>query len=447
MQELNIKGTIIRNSEKGFQEAVMKTLFNKRRLDRMPLMMVIPETVEDIIATIKYAKTIGKKISICSGGHSWSANHVRNDSILINMSNFNTYETNKDAMTATAGPAVGGSDLLIELFKQDLFFPAGHCKGVCIGGYLLQGGFALNGRKLGLACESVIGIDVVTADGELVHASENENADLFWSARGSGGGFFGVIVRFHLRLYPRPKFSGTMMQVFSMKHLEDVYNWAYEVGPSVPDAVEFQMLMTNRTLKFLGAGIEVVAPIFADSEDELHEATRFMEKSPIKNKAYFRTPYISTGVKIMYRFAMTHYPHKHCWGVDNMWTNASIKELMPLIREVSATLPPPPAHFLWLNWQPPIRQTEMAFSMEDKVFLSCYGSWKNQEDTGKYENWANNLLKKYSHLETGIQLADESLHTRTSRFVSDENLKKLTEIRAKRDGNNLFNEWHSKPNI
>lgn len=444
---MNIKGIIIRKDEQGFDEALTATLFNKRPLDRKPDLIVYPNSVDDIIETIKFAKSENKKVSVCSGGHSWSANHIRNNSVLINMSNFNTYEINKDAMIATSGPAVGGSVLLTELFKQDLFFPAGHCKGVCIGGYLLQGGFALNGRKLGLACESVIGIDIVTADGDYVHASETENSDLFWSARGSGAGFFGVVVRFHLKLYPRPKFSGTMMQVFSMKHLEDVYNWAYEVGPNVPEAVEFQMLMTRRTLKFLGAGIEVVAPIFADSKDELHEATRFMEESPIKNKAYFRTPFIPTGVKIMYRFAMTHYPYEHCWGVDNMWTNATIKELMPLVKEISETLPPPPAHFLWLNWQPPKRQTKMAFSMEDNIFLSLYGAWKNPEDTSKYETWATDLMKKYSHFETGIQLADESLHTRTARFVSDENLQKLIEIRAKHDKENLFNEWHSKPKI
>lgn len=444
---MNFKCQFIRKDDKGFDEAVNQTLFNKRPLDRKPDLIVYPNTVEDVIETIEYAKSVGKKISVCSGGHSWSANHIRNGSILISMKNFNRYEINKDAMTAVAGPGVGGSDLLIELFKQNLFFPAGHCKGVCIGGYLLQGGFALNGRKLGLACESVIGIDVVTADGEYLHASETENSDLFWAARGSGAGFFGVVVRFHLKLYHRPKYSGTMMQVFRIKHLEDVFNWAYEIGPSVPQAVEFQMLMTRRTLKFLSAGIEAVAPIFADSEDELHEAAKFLENSPIKNKAYFRTPFIPTGVKIMYRFAMSHYPSNHCWGVDNMWTKASIKELMPFLKELAATLPPPPSHVLWLNWQPPKRQTEMAFSMEDNIFISLYGGWKNQADTNLYGNWATDSIKKMSHLETGIQLADESLHTRTARFVSDETLHKLTGIRAARDKENLFHEWHSKPNL
>lgn len=445
--QMKIQGQIIRHTEPGFHKAVMETLFNKRLPERQPEMIVYPNSVQDIIETIKFAKSAGKKISICSGGHSWSANHLRNDSILINMRGFNSYEINKEQMTATAGPGVGGSVLLTELFKQGLFFPAGHCKGVCLGGYLLQGGFALNGRKLGIACESVVGIDVVTADGEFVHASETENADLFWAARGAGSGFFGVVVRFHLKLYLRPKYSGTMMQVFAMKHLEDVFNWAYEIGPTIPAAVEFQMLMTRKTLKFFKPGIEAVAPIFADSEDELHEAKRFMENSPIKSKAYFRTPYLPSNVNLMYRFAMTHYPSNHRWGVDNMWTNASIAELMPFVKEISETLPPPPSHFLWLNWQPPQRQTDMAFSMEDKLFLSLYGGWKSSDDTVLYGNWATDLMQKMSHLATGIQLADESLHTRPARFVSDENLQKLDEIRDQRDANHLFHKWHSRPRI
>jgi FAD/FMN-containing dehydrogenase len=314
---LRIEGQIINRDSHDFQPTIMATLFNKRDPQRKPDMVVVPKTIADIIATIQYARTVGKKISVCSGGHSWSANHLRNNSILINMSGFNSYKVDKNTMTATAGPGVGGSVLLNELYKQNLFFPAGHCRGVCIGGYLLQGGFAWNGRKLGLACESILGIDLVTADGEYVHASETENTDLYWAARGAGGGFFGVVVCFHLRLYPLPKYRGIIMHTYNIKHLEDVFRWAYEVGPSVPPAVEFQLLMSRRTMSIMGPGIEVAAPIFADTKDELHHATAFMKNSPIKKKAYFRSPFFDPGIKLLYSFAMTHYPYKHFWGVDN----------------------------------------------------------------------------------------------------------------------------------
>ncbi|MFN8354271.1 MAG: FAD-dependent oxidoreductase [Spirosomataceae bacterium] len=442
---MNLPTQLIRNTDPGFKKAIMDTLFNKRELSRRPYMMVFPNSVEDIIETIRYAQSVGKKISVCSGGHSWSANHVRDDSILINMKGFNSYQIDKSTMTAQAGPGVGGSVLLTALFNQGLFFPAGHCKGVCIGGYLLQGGFAWNGRKLGMACESVIGLDIVTADGKYVHANETENADLYWAARGSGGGFFGVVVRFHLRLYPRPKYSGMLLHAFGMKYLEDVVHWAYEVGPSIPPAVEFQMLMSKRTLSYFKPGIEAAAPVFADTKEEFEQATEFMRKSPIKQKAYFRTPYFSTNMNLLYHFAMTHYPDNHCWGVDNMWTSASVEELIPFLKGITETLPPPPAHVLWLNWHPKLPRQKMAFSMEDNVYLALYGAWKSPRDTDQYGNWATNWMRQMEHLAKGIQLADENLHNRTARFVSDDHLQKLDTIRADRDPNGLFNAWHSRP--
>lgn len=447
MEKIKISGRVLQKNDPDFDATVMSTLFNKRDPGRRPDILAFPENTEDVVALVWHARSVGMKISICSGGHSWSANHLRPGSLLISMANFNTYQINKDAMTATAGPAVGGSTLLTELMKIGLFFPAGHCKGVCIGGYLLQGGFAWNGRKLGMACESVLGLDIVTAEGELVHASATKNADLFWAARGSGGGFFGVVVRFHLKLHKKPAFCGMMMHVFAMEHLEQVFRWAHEIGPEVPATVEFQMLMSRKTMKFLGPGIEAAAPIFAENEDELHAATAFMKKSPIKKLAYFKTPFVKTPIKLMYDFAMTHYPDNHFWGVDNMWTDAGIDDLMPFLKKISASLPPAPAHFLWLNWQPPVGRPDMAFSMEDKIYLALYGSWASKKDTPLYGSWATDWMREMSHLASGIQLADENLHNRPARFVSDTHLKKLDEIRATRDPKSVFFEWHSRPEL
>ncbi len=437
-------GRVFQKSDIGFDEVILNTQFSKRDYGRRPEVMLIPETVTDIIEAIRYAKNAGLKVSVCSGGHSWSANHLRSNSLLINMERFGRYEVNRDAMTATAGPAVGGSILLSALYKMNLFFPAGHCKGVCLGGYLLQGGFAWNGRKLGLACESVLGLDLVTANGDVVHASPSENADLYWAARGSGGGFFGVVVRYHLRLYHLPKYRGLMEHTFAIKHLEEVFRWVHEVGPSVLPSVEFQMLMARRTLGVFPAGIEATATIFADSKDEMHESIAFMKNSPIKKKAFVRTPCLDIGINAMYRLAMTHYPENHYWGVDNMWTDAGIDDLLPHLKEIAATLPPAPSHFLWLNWCPPAERQNMAFSMENNTYLALYGCWKNANDSDKYATWATEQVKKMEHLGTGIQLADESLHSRPARFVSDAHLQQLDKIRSTHDKSGLFNAWHSR---
>ncbi|MEL6804120.1 MAG: FAD-binding protein, partial [Bacteroidota bacterium] len=335
--------------------------------------------------------------------------------------------------------------LMKALYKLDLFFPAGHCQGVCLGGYLLQGGYGWNGRKLGIACESVLGIDVITADGELEYADANTNSDLYWAARGSGPGFFGIVVKFYLKVYDLPKYRAVITHDFKMKHLEDVYRWAYEVGPTIPKAVEFQMAMNRNMMGVLGPGIEAVAPIFADTKEEFEEAQQFMKNSPIAKKAIIRTPVINWGIDMLYKAVMSHYPEDHCWGVDNMWTHASIDDLLPYIKEISETLPPAPSHFLWLNWHPGELSEDMAYSNEDNVYLSMYSCWENPADTSIYGDWASNMMRKMEHLSTGIQLADEALHKRTFTFMDEDKLSQVEAIRAVRDPEGVFHEWHSKP--
>jgi len=447
IKKLNIEGRVIERTDEDFESVVLGTLFNKIDPGKRPIKVVEVKSIQDVIETIKYAKSHGKKVSVCSGGYSFSANHIRDNSILIMMKNFNQFKLNVNEKTATVGPGVSASELMLELYEQNLFFPASHCKGVCIGGYLLQGGYGWNGRKLGIACQSVIGIDLITADGEYLYASESENADFFWAALGGGGGFFGVVVRFHLKVYQLPKYRAIIAHQFYMKHLEDVYSWAYEVGPSIPKAVEFQMIMSNKMSGLFGPGIEAAAPIFADTKDEFEEAIAFMKNSPIKRKALIAKSAFDPGINALYKSVMTHFPQNHHYGVDNMWTHSPLEDLMPFIKEIARTLPPPPSHMLWLNWHPGQIKSNMAYSEEDNIYIALYTIWKNAGDTSKYGDWAAMMMGKMNHLSTGIQLADEGLHKRTAPFLSGDNLKKMGQIRSDRDPKGLFHEWHSRPEI
>ena len=214
------KGVTLRRGDKGFDAAVMSTSFNARDTGRRPAVVVQANETGDVIAAINQAREHGLKVSICSGGHSWAQNHIREGGLLIDMSRVRSIEINAVKQTATIGPGCHSGDLNAALAKQGLFFPVAHAYTVGMGGFLLQGGFGWNSRMMGLGCENLLGIDVVLADGTLVHASANENADIFWAARGAGPGFFGVVVRYHLKLHARPKFIGMKMQVFRQKHLE-----------------------------------------------------------------------------------------------------------------------------------------------------------------------------------------------------------------------------------
>ena len=79
-----------------------------------------------------------------------------------------------------------------------------------------------------------------------------------------------------------------LFQTFAMKDMEATYRWAHSIGPEVSKAVEFQMLMNRNVMGFMGPGMEVLAPIFADTKEEFEEAKRFIQESPIRKRPNLR---------------------------------------------------------------------------------------------------------------------------------------------------------------
>ena len=138
---------------------------------------------------------------------------------------------------------------------------------------------------------------------------------------------------------------------------------------------------------------------------------------------------------------MTNYLTDYRYTVDNMWTSASAAELLPGIRNIMETMPDHPSHFLWLNWGPSPTRPDMAYSVEDEIYLALYGAWKNAADDDQYGDWARSNMAAMSHLATGIQLADENLGQRPARFASDDAMARLDKVRAAYDPDGLFNSW------
>ena len=429
----------------GYEAARRAAMWNGRLPDRFPDIIVQAKNVYDVVAAVKLAKRERLTIGVRAGGHSWSGNHLRDGGMLLDVSALNDVQIDKDAMRATTGPGRKGHELCALLGKEDLFFPAGHCRGVGVGGYLLQGGFGRNGRALGLACMNVLAIDVVTADGELVHASPDENADLYWAARGAGPGFFGVVTRFHLQLFRKPRIAGFALHVYPLEMLEELFRWAHAIGPEVPNQVELQLVMSRRVTGSNKPGIEIFAPVFADGLRDALRALSFLNKGAAPRQTMLRVPFAPTTMGLMYRAVMSHYPDGHRYGVDNMWTHAGIDALLPGLQRIAETLPPPPSHMLWLNWAPPAERPDMAFSMEDSLYLALYGCWKDAHDDARYGTWAEDRMREMQQLASGCQLADENLGRRPARFVSDEKLARLDAIRRERDPENRFHSWMGRP--
>ncbi|MBI1330580.1 MAG: FAD-binding protein [Alphaproteobacteria bacterium] len=447
MLQSNGFGKTLHRGAPGFEQAVLGTSFNAKDPGRRPDIVVQANNVDDVVNAVRLARQDNLKIGICSGGHSWPQNHIREGGMMIDMSRLNTIEIDAKARIAKVGPGCLCGDLNSALARRKLFFPVAHAYTVGIGGFLLQGGFGWNSRVMGLGCENVLGFDAVLADGTLVHADENENPDLYWAARGSGPGFFAAIVRFHLKLHARPKFTGLKMQVFRMEHLEELFLWADRIGPSVSPQVEFQMVLNRKCFGIGAPGIEVLAPVLSDSWRQAREATAFMQRSPLRKRASINLPLMPLSLNFMMKTGerTLFLPNTH-WYSDNMWIDGAIDPILPALRRIADTQPPAPSHALWLNWNPPAQRADMAFSVESRTYLALYGGLRKEADIAQHANWATDNMRALEAHSKGIQLADENLASRPARFLSDKNMKRLDTIRAHYDPESRFNPWMGRIN-
>jgi FAD/FMN-containing dehydrogenase len=427
----------------GYETARRGTVWNKLVPERFPEVIVQARDTGDVVAAIRYARAHGHQVSVCSGGHSWTASHLRDGGVLLDVSRLDHCSVDTDRMTAHVGPGKVASVFATELDSQGLFFPAGHCEGIRLGGYLLQGGYGWNSKVVGPACESVLALEVITADGEKVCCDPVHHPDLYWAARGSGTGFFGVVTSFTLRIHPRPAVLGTCLYMYPADVADEVFTWGRMISPEIDDRVELQIL-TSRNSPEMGPdepGITVASPVFAGSEEEAAKALAILGTCPVADKATAHLPYLPTTLANWYAAVMTKYPQDHRYIVDNMFTSASAEDLLPGIRKVIETMPPHPSHFIFTGWKPSADRADMVYGLEDEIYLALYTAWHDPADDERYGDWARSNMAAMSHLATGISLADENLGRRPAKFITDSNMARLDAVRSAYDPDGIFHSW------
>jgi FAD/FMN-containing dehydrogenase len=427
----------------GYETARRQTVWNSLLPERFPDVIIRASDVDEVVAAIRYARAHGHHIGICSGGRSWTASHLRDGGVLLDVSRLDHCSVDPDRMTARVGPGKVASVFATELDTQGLFFPAGHCQGIGLGGYLLQGGYGWNSKVVGPACESVLGLEVVTADGEKVYCDAENHPDLYWAARGSGPGFFGVVTSFTLRVHPRPAIWGTCLYMYPIDVADEVFSWGRSISPEVDDRVELQ-IVTCRSFPGTGLdqpGITVASPVFADSEDEATKALAILGTCPVADKATIALPYAPTTLANWYAAVMTNYPEGHRYIADSMFTSASAEELLPGIRKIIETMPPHPSQFVFTGWKPSADRADMVYGLEDEIYFALYTAWHDPADDERYGDWAGSNMAAMSHLATGISLADENLARRPAKFIADPNMARLDKVRSAYDPDGLFHSW------
>lgn len=196
--QASFRGDLVSPADAGYDEH--RRVWNGS-IDRHPALIARCTGVADVRAAIRFARLHGLRAAVRGGGHSFPGLSVCDDGMVIDLAPMKGIRVDPVARTARVQAGVLLGELDRETQEFGLAVPSGIVTHTGVAGLTLGGGIGWIMRKHGLTVDQLISVDLVTADGELVTASEDQNADLFWGVRG-GGGNFGIVTEFEFRLVP-----------------------------------------------------------------------------------------------------------------------------------------------------------------------------------------------------------------------------------------------------
>ena len=249
-------------------------------IDQRPAAIVQPERVDDVVAAVAFARESGLRVAPQRTGHNAGPLGDLSETLLLRTERLGGASIDAEARRGAVGPAAVWGDVVEHTSPAGLAPLHGSSPTVGVVGYTLGGGLGWLGRKYGLACNSVLSAQVVTATGDVVHADAQSEPDLFWALRGGGGGL-GVVVGLEFELYEVPELYAGMFAWPWERGAEVLEAWrdwtasapdeATSVGRlvQIPPFEEIPELVRGKKLAivsvaFLGseaAGAELVAPL------------------------------------------------------------------------------------------------------------------------------------------------------------------------------------------
>ena len=193
-------GNLLDDGDDGYDDA--RSIFNAM-IDRRPALIAQCESVSDVQAALAHAQANGLEIAIRSGGHSVAGASSVDGGLVIDMRRMNSVEVDPEARTATVAGGATWSDFDRATQEHGLATTGGRVSSTGVAGLTLGGGSGWLEREWGLACDNLLEVDIVAADGRVVTANEDENSELFWALHG-GSGNFGIATRLVFQLHPLP---------------------------------------------------------------------------------------------------------------------------------------------------------------------------------------------------------------------------------------------------
>ncbi|HEX3034763.1 MAG TPA: FAD-binding oxidoreductase [Thermodesulfobacteriota bacterium] len=446
-----VSGHVVHRSDDEYESIRHKMVWNALKPERYPELIVQAASEQDVIGVVNYAREKEMKIAVRGGGHSWCASSLRDGGILLDLSRLNAVEVDPEKRVATIQPVVTNREFARKLAPYDLAFPFGHCPSVPISGYILGGGLGWNTGFWGVACFSLLGLDVVTADGKLVKATEDENSDLLWAARGSGPGFFGVATKYCLRVYPLPKAITTSMLMFSLDSLPEIIPGVEDVVRKPPPFVELALLFTSAPPLLVADRCErvcmVVATAFADTTQMASDALSAVANCPLKNFV-MKDLNANTTFDTLFDTMDALFPEGKRYAVDNMWSDTQPITVLSTLRDQFIKAPSPQSLAISLILPPPAanapQMPDAAFSMIAPVYIDCSAVWDDASRDKPNIDWLRSTMRALEPIGIGHYVGEVDLTAHPSRSVrsfNQRNWERLEGLRKKYDPKGIFHSY------
>jgi FAD/FMN-containing dehydrogenase len=440
-----LRGVLCTPGESGYEEA--RTIWNAM-IHRRPALIARAAGAADVIRTVNFAREHGVLLSVRGGGHNIAGNALCDGGLMLDLTPMKSVRIDPASRTARVEPGVTLGEFDKEAQAFGLATPLGINSTTGVAGLTLGGGFGWLSRKHGLTIDNLLSVDVVTADGRLVHANERENADLFWAVRG-GGGNFGVATMFEYRLHPvGPEvLAGLIVHPFS--NAKELLAGYLEFASRAPEELTVWVVLRKAPpLPFLppevhGKEIVVFAVCYAGDIEKGRKAIAPLQAlgKPIADVV---GPSPFAGWQSAFDPLLTP-------GARNYWKSHDFLDLTgaaaQILADYAGRLPSPECEiFLGQMGGATNRVLSEATAYPHrnvKYIVNVHARWRDAAQDQACIGWARELFDKMAPLATGgvyVNFMPEDETQRIRAGAYGPNYSRLAKLKAKYDPGNLFRQ-------
>jgi FAD/FMN-containing dehydrogenase len=412
------------------------------RVDRRPLVIVRAAHATDVAEAVRFARDQHLPLAVRSGGHSLGHHSMVDDAVVIDLSGMKHISIDPVTRFARVQAGATSGDLAGPANAHGLALTTGDTSSVGMGGLATGGGIGFMARKYGLAIDSLLAAQVVTAAGDVVTASDDEHPDLFWAIRG-GGGNFGIVTEFTFRLAPVGQILGG--DLFLPASREVVRGYLDYTASAPDDLTTIASIMHAPPFPFVpeeGVG-QLVLSIIVSWTGSVEDGERAL--APLRALA---TPVVDTVRPMPYpsiydstaHQAMPHGASLRSMFADEL-SDAALDEMLAAMER--ATSPFSIVHLRGLGGaMARVGNDATAFAHRDKRYLvAVIGLWLDAaEDAAVHAAWVESLWQAIRHEGSGVYVnfLENEGEARIRDAYPPATFARLTAIKRAYDPDNLF---------